>query len=268
MSDQGLDAVAIFSNGVWRYLGSVTSGLDSPDGDWVDKQGNLYVANCCNGKNITEYGPSGSLIFTYSDGLSNPINVTTDERGNVYVANYDYLNPYYYGYITEYSQGSNVAKETCFLGVGVEGAAVDKGGDVFVAYNVNAAYGPGYIVEFRHGLTGCHGTTLGVTLGFAGGMVLDKSGNLIVADQDASSVDIVSPPYHSVSGTLGADLNEPFHVTINKRNTQAYVVLGTDTSSPAVDVLSYPSGSTIKTLNSSNGLSLPLGAVDSQNFIP
>lgn len=274
VSDGGLQAVAVFSNMGWGYVGEIGSNLVGADRDWVDKKGNLYVANCCVEKNIVEYDPAGSLIFTYSDGLTNPITVTTDRKGNVYAGDYSSLYHYYsYGDVVEYAQESNNAEATCFvgdaLGSGTEGIAVDKKGDVFVSYNSNAFYGPGYLVEYKHGLRGCRVTALGITLGFAGGIALDKNANLLVVDQSNTAIDVVAPPYTSISGTFGSNLYIPFGVTINKSNTQAYVVTEmTSTAASFVDILSYPSGSLIKTLNSSDGLSEPYGAVDSQNFVP
>ena len=45
----------------------------------------------------------------------------------------------------------------------------------------------------------------------------------MICDQLALSVDIIPPPYTSVGSTLGLGWSDPFHVTINKKNKQAYV---------------------------------------------
>jgi DNA-binding beta-propeller fold protein YncE len=131
-----------------------------------------------------------------------------------------------------------------------------------VAYEASSG---GKITEYTGGLSGCSGTVLGVSLEYPGGMVIDKKGNLVVCDQDAEAVDIIASPYSSVTGTLGSGYDDPFHVTINKKNKQAYVAnyAGFD-----VFVLSYPAGAVKATLNTSNGLSSPAAAVDSQNYNP
>jgi len=103
---------------------------------------------------------------------------------------------------------------------------------------------------------------LPITLGFAGGMVIDKQGDLVVCDQTAPAVDIIAAPYTSVTGTLGSGWIDPFHVTIDKAGTQAYVA---DNGAAAVQVLTYPGGSSVATLGSANGLSSPSSAVDSKN---
>jgi DNA-binding beta-propeller fold protein YncE len=142
--------------------------------------------------------------------------------------------------------------------------AVDKSGDVFVAYLANST-DTGKIAEYTGGLSGCSATNLGVSLEFPGGMVLDKKSNLVICDQDADAVDIIAPPYSSVTSTLGSGYDDPFHVTVNKKNKQAYVA---NYAGEDVFVLSYPAGALKATLNSANGLSSPAAAVDSQNYNP
>ena len=255
VDDFGTGAVEILANKTWTNKGSISSGIDGPDGNWVDKKGNLYVANYA-GLDITEYAKGSSSPSSTYSGVTDPVAVTTDSSGNVYEGDYEG------GYVTEFPQGSNTITAQCSPGGDVEGVAVDKSGNVFVAY-----YGAsvGKIAEYTGGLSGCSETVLGVSLEYPGGMVLDKKGNLVVCDQDAEAVDIIASPYSSVTSTLGSGYSDPFHVTINTKNKQAYVANygGFD-----VFVLSYPAGSVKATLNSSNGLSSPAAAVDSQNYNP
>ena len=95
-------------------------------------------------------------------------------------------------------------------------------------------------------------------------MVLDKKSNIVICDQLAQQVDIIKPPYNSVSSTLGGGWSDPFHVTINKKNKQAYVA---DAGTGEVTVLSYPGGSTIATLGPGNNISDAYSAVDGQSFL-
>jgi hypothetical protein len=255
VSDFGTGAVEILANKTWTNTGSISSGIDGPDGNWVDKKGNLYVANYA-GADITEYAKGSSSPKSTYSGVEDPVAVTTDPSGNVYEGDYEG------GYVSEFAQGSNSIIAQCSPGGDVEGVAVDKSGDVFVAYEATSG---GKITEYTGGLSGCSGTALGVSLEFPGGMVLDKKGNLVICDQDAEAVDIIAPPYSSVTSTLGSGYSDPFHVTINKRNKQAYVANFGDED---VLVLSYPAGSVKATLNGSNGLSEPAAAVDSKNYNP
>ncbi len=260
VADYGLDAVEILTNKTWQNVGSITSGIDSPDGAFVDKKGNLYISNA-GSVDITEYKPGASSPkYTYSSGMENPTDVSVDTHGNVYEADFED------GDVAEFPQGSNTPSEQCAITGWVGGVAVDKSGDVFVAfYNKNT--GAGQINEYAGGLNGCNATTLGASLVFPGGMAIDGKGNIVICDQDNSTVDIIDPPYSSISGYLGSGYIDPVHVRIGNKDKRAYVD-NYDYGDASVWVEDYPSGSVIATLNSSNGLDQPLSAVDSPNEVP
>jgi hypothetical protein len=256
-------AVDILKNGTWKEVGSITYGIGDIDRNWVDGNGNFYFAQF-SPVEIVEYAPGASSpTFTYDSQMQLPVDVTTDPAGNVYEA--DELT----SSVNEYPQQTNAVSATCgnslklFLSV-----AVDASGDVFVGYLDNQPYGKGHIYEYRGGLSGCHATELGVTLDFPGGMALDKKGNIVICDVNDAVVDIVPPPYNSISRTLGSGLSGPFSVRINKRNDRAYVADDGQSGPSEVFVLRYPSGSLIKKLGSKKGVAGTLGAVDSDNFNP
>ena len=255
VSDAGINAVDVLANNSWTYSGSITNGINGPDGNWVDKKGNVYVANY-GGPNVTEYNKAGNLIFTYSSGLTDPVAVTTDKKGHVFAADFNG------NFVSEFNQQSNTPVATCYPGGYGEGVAVDKHGNVFVAWT---NFSIGIITEYAGGLSGCNGTNLSVPLSWVGGMVIDKHSNIVICDQLALAVDIIPPPYTSVSSTLGSGWSDPFHVTINKKNKQAYVA---DAGTGEVTVLSYPGGTVQAVLNSSNGISLAYSAADGKNFVP
>ncbi len=260
VTDFGTGEVEILKNGTYASDGTISDGLDGPDGDWIDSKGNFYVANYA-GPNIQEYKPKGSSpSFTYSASITDAVGVSTDSEGNVYEADY---NDGGEGYVNEYKQGSNTVAATCSPGGSVEGVAIDKSGDVFVDFN-NPNTGHANIVEYKGGLSGCNGTTLGVTLGFAGGLVLDSKNDIVVCDQTGPSVDVIAPPYSSVTRTLGSGYSDPFHVTLSAKNKLAFVAVN---GAAVVDVIDYSTGSITQTLNSANGLSDPASAVDGPNDI-
>lgn len=259
VDDFGTGATEILKNGSYANIGAISSGINGPDGNTVDKAGNLYVANYA-GINITEYAPGGtSPSFTYSAGMSDPVAAGVDSQGNVYEGDYALGGS---GFVNEYKQGSNTVLNTCAPGGAVEGVAVDAHNDVFVDYN--SSQGGAKITEYKGGLKGCKATVLGVSLSFAGGMVLDKHSNIVVCDQLGPTVDVIAPPYSSVTSTLGSGYSDPFHVTINKKNKLAFVA---DNALANVQVLKYPSGTNVKTLGSANGLSDPSSAVDGINAV-
>jgi DNA-binding beta-propeller fold protein YncE len=249
------NAIDVVKYGSWREIATITDGVNLPDDVWVDLKGNIYAANR-SGPNVTEYSDAGKPVFTYSSGLSSPYSVTTDASGNVYVGDA--------GIITEYPQGSNSAIKTCAVpGLTTLGVAVDRHGNVFGDFYS----GHGGILEYRNGLTGsgCKDRVLPITLGVGVGMAFDRQGNLVVADDENRRVDIIAPPFKSITGTLGSGWDEPNAVSIDQAGTQAYV---TDMGTATVSVLSYPTGSVVTTLGSSNGLSQPFAAVDSKNYVP
>jgi hypothetical protein len=261
VDDNGDNGVVdIFKNGSWKKIGSISEGIGTTGPNWVDANGNLYVAQL-SPTDVAEYAPgTTSPSFTYSQGMLEPFDVATDRGGNVYEADQGG------GSVNEYPQDTNTISASCTIGAAVvESVAVDGSGDVFVGF-LNSYTQQGQIMEYADGLAGCHGTTLGVTLGFPSGMAFDKKNNLVVCDEGNNSVDIVAPPYSAVSGTLGSGYRIPLSVRINRRNNQAYVA---DDGLPrAVFVFAYPAGSLIKKLGSKNGISQPTGAVDSENFNP
>jgi hypothetical protein len=252
VNDVGNNAVDVLKNNTWAYITSITSSINGPDGNWVDRKGNVYVANYA-GSYITEYKKTGALLYTYS--ASDAVGVTTDRKGNVYEADYNG------NYVAEYPQGVNSPSATCYPGGYVEGVAVNKAGDVFVDWTNFSA---GFITKYTGGLGSCSGTLLGATVGFPGGMVLDKHQNLVICDQ-YYGVDIIAPPYGSVTSTLATGFTDPFHVTVNKNNKFAFVA---DAGTGLVTVLKYPSGATVATLGSGNGISYAYGAVDGKNYNP
>jgi hypothetical protein len=253
VGDRDLSEVVILKNKTYTQVGTIsdTSGVDR---DYLDSKGNLYVANTDG--NIAEYAPGASSpSFTYSADMDDPIGVNVDTKGNVYEVDYQG------GFVNEYAQKTNSVLHSCLPGGSVEGVAIDASKDVFVVYY---ASGTGKIAEYKNGLSGCNETVLGATVGFPGGMVLDKHGNLLVCDQSHASVDVIDPPYSSITGTLGSGFGAPVEVTLNKANALAFV---TDSVNEDVQVLDYPSGSNVTTLDGSNGLEEPWGAVDGPNAV-
>jgi DNA-binding beta-propeller fold protein YncE len=250
------NGVIVLKNKSYQRSGEITKGLNGADGLWVDKHGNLYVANY-NGYNVTEYKRGSSVpSCTYSKGLADPIDVTTDKAGNVYVANAS-IYPSYPGYIYEYPQCRNsVSKIYDDTGDPV-GIAVDAQGDVFVSYLIQSQ---GFFEEFKGGSV--QPTSLRATVGFAGGLVLDNRSNLIAVDQDGSIV-VIAPPYDRAKLLVGG-LSQPFHDALNKRENRLFV---TDFASSTVSVFEYPSGRLITTLGSGNGIYGAAGVAESPNAV-
>jgi hypothetical protein len=248
IADPVLGGLMIFDN-TYHQTGSIS--VPVPVGTWVDASENAYAASPSfgSGVNVSEYNKAGSLIFTYTTSLTDPVNVTTDTKGHVYVAN----NGTSGASVVEYPQASNVAINTCETGLNNEGVAVDGKGDVFVSGN-----GPntnsGVLLEYKQGLSGCKVTTLGAVLDSAGGLQLDNKGDLVACDQPVG-VDIIPPPYSSISKTITVTGGSDYHADALYASKLFVVDSGVD----EVYVLSYPGGTLLKTLGPSNGLYRPSG---------
>jgi hypothetical protein len=247
VSDAGLGELVEFNNKYVETGDIVDSG---PDGDWVDRKEQSYAANYAS-IDVTEYSKTGSLLSTYSASLTDPVDVATDHAGNVYVANYGSSG----AAVVEYPQGSNTPNNTCNTGLNNDGIALDNKGDVFVSGN-NPNTGSGILLEYKGGLSGCSATTLGATVSFAGGLQVDNKGELIACDQ-LVGVDIIPAPYNSISKTITvAGGSDYFHDALDQKNKTLFIA---DAGTGEVYVVSFQAGSLLKTLNSSNGLSLPYG---------
>jgi sugar lactone lactonase YvrE len=259
ITDYAGGAVKIFDS-TYHLTSTITDGIVHPLGDAYDASGKLYVSNCVSGTcaqaqgpnvvDVNEYDRSGNLIFSYSHGLVLPFGVAVDAAGNVYVADGGLGRP---SRVLEYRQQQKRPIATCFTGLSNTGVAVDAGGDVFVSGD-SSERGGGYLREHKRGLAGCKPYVPRITLGFAGGLRVDRQNRLVACDQNVG-VDVISPPYKTVGSTIALTANSR-DAAINNANTLVFIV---DAISAAVVVGTYPDGKYVTTLNGS-GLSQPLGA--------
>jgi hypothetical protein len=229
-------------------------------GLWVDREKNVYLDA---GPSIKEFNSMGDLIFTYGySEMLQSVAVATDRFGNVYQSGLSLG-----GNVAEFAEGVEPPVATCVVsGVSpLPGVAVDKSGDVFVSSGSQ-------IVEYPRGLiaSNCNATVLPITLSRAGGMAIDKQDDLVVCDRGAATVDIIAPPYTSITGTLGSGWQAPGTVTITKGGTQAYVTdWGTSSNFGLLTrLLKYPSGSIVATLDQQQGGVVPVDVVDTDNYAP
>jgi hypothetical protein len=262
VSDDGSKSVEILANKTYSKIGTITAGLNGPDGDWIDAGGNLYVANY-KGRNVTEYKPGRTQpACTYSSGLRNPINVTTDASGNVFVVDWNYGGRDGKGYVVQYAQCVDTVVKSYVVPGGAQGAAIDSSGNVFASYLTSGPTGAtGALVEFTAGSS--KPKLLGATYGYPGGMVIDKNGNLLVCDQTHGELALVPPPYSAVSANYSG-FSGPFHVALTQAETLLFIA---DPVAGKVDVLTYPLGILKKTLGKTQGLVTPFGVSDAPNAV-
>lgn len=257
--DSKTEAIDLLKNKTYREVGAITNGVSGPIAETLDKFGNLYVANLGNGT-ISEYSPGQTTpSFAYSSGISLPFVVAVDAHGNVYEGDGDG-----FGTVNQYFQGVNSVLQSCSVGSAyVYGIAVDASNDVFVSFSGSG--GPDKIAEYVSGLTGCNETVLPPTFADPAQMVMDKNKNLVVVDDGNQSIDVIAPPYTSVTSSFGSSvLHNPVSVTLSRDNKLAFV---SDATLGEVFVFNYQTQAVVTTLGGGNGIAFPYEAVDGPNAV-
>lgn len=228
-------------------IGQITAGIETPEGDATDKQGNLYVTNT-DAQTVTEYAPNTTTpIFTYSTGLTYPAGVTVDRKQNVYVSS---LSPASVEVFPHRSNTPNLTIPSTDITYPID-VALDKTGNVYVT-TYTASFGNGEIIEYPPGST--QGTDLGIRTSGPGGIVIDTAGNMVTADQRLPGVLVFPPGATSPSSTFGTNEVDPDPVRLNKAETRVYVGDGIGN---AVNVYAYPSGTLVDTIY--DGIDAPFG---------
>lgn len=260
VADEGYSSfngiIDVLHTGNYDELGWFTAGVAAPLDVFLDKSGNLYVANFY-GSNVTEYAPGSwsEPSFTYSSGMEYPRAVAVDVRGNVYEADFsDFINEYY--------PGRKQPIAHCTTPGGTFGVAVDTAGDVFASVYIRSLY-ISKIYEYKGGLSACKATVLSLSASTAFGLAVDKNSNLIIAN--SSDVEIADAPnYNTVNGTIGSGFAEAVTVHLNKANTLAFV---TDIFNDTVTVVNYSTGANELVLGGNYGLEYPYAAVEQPNAV-
>lgn len=240
VADQGPNAVDIFSEqgSNQQPIGQITDGISGPNGIFVDRKRNLYVCNFGN-DTVTVYPPGSTSPSETLTGSSSPIDVVVDKQGNVYVSNFNGSSN---GSVLEYDAGQTTPSKTIVqFGAGSfsEGLAVDKKGNLFVAYNSAG----GGVLEFN--AANPNGTNLGIRVGYVGGMTIDKKGNILLVDQNLPGVDVF-PPGQTTPSQQYKPSQLAYDVALDKKNKNLYV--SDAFSPPSVNELSYPAGTVVDTI--------------------
>jgi hypothetical protein len=248
--------IDVLHAGYYGEIGLIKGGVDYPNDVFLDKRGDLYVAND-GGPDITEYTPGNwdYPVFTYSLDMNDPISVAVDIRGNVYESD---VSP---GYVNEYYPGRNRLIAHCRMPGGLysEGVAVDSGNDVFTI-----AFGSGgeTVYEYKGGLSGCKATALSISV-LAQAVAVDKNSNLVLAgDGEVAIVD--APYYNTVNTTIGSGFKCPFSVHLNKTNALAFV---SDPCNGTVTVVNYVTGVNEVVLGNDYGVEKAYAAVEQPNAV-
>lgn len=187
-------------------IGEITYGVSEPESMWVDRSGDLFVANT--GNNTVEAfrhnGLKPYLIISQSYpghqwGATSA--VVLDRFNNVWVASLD-------GLVTEYPFGSTTATQTVSAGLSEPiGMTFDTKGYLYVT-DINPVFGS-RIFKFAPG------NPAGVVLPFqfsstrVGGILFDKLHNTYIADPTNNVIYIFPRGSYSPSSTITDGLAHP-----------------------------------------------------------
>jgi hypothetical protein len=227
-------------------IATITDGINGPAGLASDSAGNLYVANTI-GNTVTVYAPNGSSpVATYSEDLLGSVDVAFDGKGAVYVANF-----YSFGdSIVEFRAGStNPSLEIRNPGSSYStGLTIDARGDLYVAYQ--NFYSQPSVYRYT---PGSRAGTLRLNLClptppnprcFVAGLLIDKVGNLLVADGTLPGIEIFPPGKDKPSKVIDKT-GSPQFLAFGSGERDLFV---TDTVHAAVEEYSYPAGTLVDTI--------------------
>lgn len=172
VSDSANSFIGVFDrNGT--PTGTITQGLKYPSGLFVDRAGNLWVANAGH-SNVLEFARGGtSPIATLADGNAYTQDVTVCPNGDVFVATL-------LGGVTKYvGRRHRIAGSLTYGGGQFQFVTCDSSGNVFAT---GVAGTNGTVFEFPHGRNAGARLLPISSPGNLGGIKADLAGNIIVVN--------------------------------------------------------------------------------------
>jgi hypothetical protein len=215
--------------------------VDFPYGLYVNKRGDLYIANS-QASNVLVYHRGAQQPFaTLSDPSEYPYGVTEDSHETVFVANAE-TNGAGAGDIAVYPHGKSTASTTFadpkwYSPVAIASDAKDN---LYVCFNTGTSWG---VDKFAAGTT--KPIDLKLKLTSCWGIVVDKNQNLVVADRNGKQVDVFPPGATTPSHTFPVAA-EPFAVALSSDAKDVFV---SDYADDNVSEYTYPAGSVVETID-------------------
>jgi sugar lactone lactonase YvrE len=232
-----------------------------PEGLWVDRGGNLYVALSgqpqTQSGTVEEFKPGATTPFrTITSGISVPQNLIVDAQGTLYVDQVVDTTVQ----ILEYPAGATSPKKTLEITDKGEplagGLALDEGGNLYVhAFFVDDS--PSRVFRFKAGKTAAQDLGL-VGLGDATGLTSDASGNLDVANA-AGGISVYPPGQIKPVRKIALPARDSFAGFVATRSGKLYVAQENAEPSSS-SLLEYPIGGSAPVNTISGHLQAPVSA--------
>jgi hypothetical protein len=233
-------------------IATITDGISGPAGMTVDVKGDLYVADTA-GNAVAEYAPNGSSpLATYSQDLLGPVDVAVDSKGNVDVANF-----YEFSWsIVEFPPGSETPSLEIRDSPGSAysvGLTLDAKDTLYASYQNFYSlpsvydYAPGSskgtaILQFGPPAPGCYTQKRCIL----GGLLIDTSGNLLIADGTLPGVEVF-PHGKTTPSKVFARTGSPQSLAFTPDESDIFVA---DKKNGAVNEYTYPGGALVNTIKS------------------
>lgn len=187
VADQGNGQIVIFPEAgtLQSPIGTISVGINSPYGLYVDRHGALYVAN--QGNNTVTVYPKGatSPSLTYSKDLDRPLYPVVDARGDLFVGSANS------GAVVEYlASGTKGYRILQTAGVEADGMDFDPSGTLYVAYRDR--FGAGSVEAFAAGAM--QGRIIGMSLNQPQGVIVDSHYKVLVVETGGTDRVDVFPP--------------------------------------------------------------------------
>ena len=216
--------ITLAGTGVSGYNGdniaATSASLRSPAELTVDSSGNIYIADTGNnrvrkvtvatgiittvaGNGQESISGTGDNVSAVSTGLTFPGDVAIDAVGNLYIAEQDRVVPGFFS--SRLNAGNRVRKVTAATGIitTVAGTGFEFfGGDNGLATNATLNISYGALEEF-----------MGYRSAYTGGVAVDVSGNLYIADRNNGCVRKVTAGTGIISTV--ASVNAPAGVAVD-----------------------------------------------------
>jgi hypothetical protein len=234
--------------GHMEVKGQITNGISLPQRLFVDAASNVYATNVGN-NTLTAYKTANQPFLTISNGVFGPTGLTVDAAGTVYCANTGSRT------VMEYPKGQTSPSLTISMPqfYTPENLAIDRSGNLYVSY----LGGPKYsgVMEFPPGTTS--GMDLGLTIGLAGALEVDKAGNVIVIDSNVNTVDVFPPGQTTPSKQIPVAAGLPFELSLNRDEDVLYATVQVSGGFIVQDV-AYPNGAAMSNVITANDGNWPL----------
>ena len=233
-----------------------TGPVYASEGMATDASGNLYVANEDEVVGVTAFGPNcGKPGNTYYYDVGGwPQDPVVDGK-TLYVTSID--DSPYSATIGVFNvaggQHAQFNNPTNALGIGL---AVDSHHNLFWSTN-NSWNSGGQVIEFRSGkMPGYLLKATEIGTDYPGGVLVDKSNNLLFIDQTTSSINIYAPPYARPPTAKISLQGAAEYCALNPAQSLIYCM---DSAYNSVDVYTYPKGNYLYSFT--NGLEGSQGPV-------